>query len=91
MKFQILAGLLLAGLAWSAQADNADNGLAAPAKATAEKSAAAESQIGTERAADMLTVVTARMGAELEARLERAVSGRHNPRELPEKLLVSNH
>ena len=91
MKFQILASLLLAGLAWSAQADDADNGLAAAAEITADKPAAQESQIGTERAADTLTVVTARMGAKLEARLERAMSGHNDARDLPEKLLVSTH
>lgn len=91
MKFHILAGLLFAGLAWSAQADDADSSSAARAEIAAEKSVAAESQIGTERATDMLTVVTARMGAKLEARLERAMSGHDNARDLPERLLVSTH
>lgn len=91
MKFPILAGLVLAGFAWSAQADEADTVAAASAETPAEKSVATGSQIRTDLAADTLTAVTTRMGADLEARLERAVGNNTGARELPEKLLVSTH
>jgi len=92
MKSSILASLLLAGLAWSVQADETDaGGPAVSADSPANQSVEVQSQTRTALASHALKAVSARIGADLEARLERAVSNENEPRQLPEKLLVSTH
>jgi len=89
MKFPILAGLVLAGLAWSVQADETDSGAVAAAESAAVESAAAKGRIRTDLANDMLATVTARVGADLETRLERDVGDNTDSKHPIEKLLAS--